>query len=475
MSGIISYILVIVMAFSSLGGLTANVEGTVSFDTKIGVDAETILALAGADAAGEAEEAQQTMKVVGDVMDVLTLKGTATKDTAELALLAKEDVVLSLGLKQTEEGATFASNLLGSQTIFFSPEMLEQLQQQMALSMTAGVDASALEQLQNLDKEQIEKDAAEIGEKLTQAIEAKKGETETGEFTVDGMTFTSRAPIKMTFAEFTELLLGGAKELAGKESLKPVLQASGQDIEAQIDKAIEDIRKQEDQPEFGLTAYTDADNCTYYVSNATKAAQDENGQGEKVYIAYGEVDSLTRCRIDMDAKNQKSDITFTGKKEGTYDLKAVIGSEAGDGEITVTGDETGKIDMVADVKSEQTTGKLVLKTEPVEGERTAFSFEVFMGDADKALLSLTGSAGKGGELLSVFEGEKITAVPVEQLMDESSTDSQKLAMTLTASALKAITTLTKNLPEDTAAWLNKQIMQMMTPQTTTTVPKSDGE
>ena len=57
--------------------------------------------------------------------------------------------------------------------------------------------------------------------------------------------------------------------------------------------------------------------------------------------------------------------------------------------------------------------------------------------------------------------------------DTEGTASGKLQMTLTAGVLKAITTLTQNLPADTATWLNKQAMQMMMPKTTTAVPQGE--
>ncbi len=47
------------------------------------------------------------------------------------------------------------------------------------------------------------------------------------------------------------------------------------------------------------------------------------------------------------------------------------------------------------------------------------------------------------------------------------TASGKLQITLTAGILKAITVLTRNLPEETGTWLNKQVMQQMMPKTTT--------
>ena len=127
MNQIFSVILVIVMAFSSMAGVTAGIEGAVSFDAKISMDTEAVLNLAAASGTDVPEEAKQGYKVAGDILNALTLKGTATKDTAELALLAGEDVALSIGMKADEKGTTVASNLLSTDVIFVSAELIEQM------------------------------------------------------------------------------------------------------------------------------------------------------------------------------------------------------------------------------------------------------------------------------------------------------------------------------------------------------------
>ena len=203
MSSILSALLAIIMAFSSIGGATAVLEEPVSFDAKINLDGDGILALAGDELP---EETKQTIAIVKDILSVLTLKGVASKDGTELDLLAGEDVFVSIGVKNTEDGGLLAaSSLLGSMVLSVSAETLQALQEEVQASTS---EASAgLDSLQTLDKEQIAKDTAEVGEKLIQAFEAKKGETETGEFTVDDMTFTAKTPVNMTYAELVELLL----------------------------------------------------------------------------------------------------------------------------------------------------------------------------------------------------------------------------------------------------------------------------
>jgi hypothetical protein len=94
------------------------------------------------------------------------------------------------------------------------------------------------------------------------------------------------------------------------------------------------------------------------------------------------------------------------------------------------------------------------------------------------MISFTGSAGKGGEMVSVFEGEKVTAIPFEQLMDtQDTTAANQVQIQLMAGLMKGITVITKNVSEDTAVWIQTQIGQMMNPKTAQPQgePVVDGE
>ena len=59
MSSIVSILLALALAFTSMGGLTANIEDTVSFDAKISLDVEAIMALSGQTAQEGLTEAAQ--------------------------------------------------------------------------------------------------------------------------------------------------------------------------------------------------------------------------------------------------------------------------------------------------------------------------------------------------------------------------------------------------------------------------------
>ena len=510
MSSIVSILLAIALAFTSMGGLTANIEDTVSFDAKVTLDAEAIMALSGqnsleqltAATGKKMEEQKEIVKVAGDIISSLTLRGVASKDAAEAAILAGDSVALSIGMKKDDSGVTAASSLLSNNVIFISAELIQQMQDEMqkqqeqlaqqaaALaeeqipavgsveSAASSLDPQAIADiLEKLDKEQIAKDIEEAGKKLTEGIEAKKGETETGEFTIDDMTFVSKTPINMTYPEFVEFLLTGAKELAAKESLKPLLDATGKDVGAEIDKAIEELKNQpeSDYPEvFDLAIYTDADNCTYMVSDMSTVGKEE------MHIGYGDIEGQSRAKIIRYQGDDKMAITTVGNKDGVFDLTANIESKTSNGEIKAGMDEAGNLNMTCNIRDGEQEAKIVVSTEKAEGDRTNFAFALYFGNTEKPLMSFSGSFGKGGELVSVFEGEKITVTPIEKLMDNESKEATVFGTTMIAGILKTVMVVTKNVPEETGNWINMKIKEAMTPKTKTTEapqeqPVVDGE
>ena len=472
MSSLLSMIMVIVMAFSAIGGMTANIEEPVSFEAKISVDGDALMALAGAEGEAAADETMQTVKAIVDILNVLTIKGVADKGTAELDVLAGEDVMLNIGAKNTEEGTTVASSLIGNMTIFTSTQVREQMMASLAQS-TSGVDVEAMTaQLQSLDKEQMKKDCEEWAESLKKELEEKKGETETGEFTADGMAFTAKTPVNVTYTELMELILNRAKDLLTKESFQPLLQsAAGQDtdIAAEIDKAIEDLKKKpdEEKPKLEMAIYTDdaeGEYCVCDVILTTAATEEKAASEEKVYIGSGTVNGLQRSHSSFTQDDSAMDMTAVAREDGSVDMEATITAGGTHAEITSNSDPAGNMDMVCTIKTEDGDVIIHAKTEAAEGERIGFTMDMYFGSTEKALLTITGSAGKGGEAVTVYEGESITAIPIEKLMDtQDTTTSGQLGMSLMANMLKSVSVLSKNLPEDTAAWVNAQVKALMNP------------
>ena len=482
MNQIFSIILVIAMAFSSIGGLTAQTEGPVSFETKISVDADALLGLTGTAGTEVPAETKQTMQVIGDILSALTLKGVADNGAAELVLLAGNDAALSIGGKTEEKGVTVASRL-GSKVVFVSNEMVEMMKKQMTSSMTpqaAGLDTSALEKLQNVDMEQVTKDAEEALEKLSQAFEAKKGQTESGAFTVDDMEFTGKTPVDITYAEAVELFLNTAKEMIAKDSIKPLAEAAGTDFGAEIDKALEELKKQPetDYPDMTLTIYTNTANEAYYVCDMTREAKAEGTAAEKLYMGYGKMEGMNRMTAKMDTNGSKAIVKAISTPDGSLNLAATIESEQANAEIAAAQTGDGTMEMLCRIKASGTDARIDVHSEKTEDERSNFSLNVYLGESEKPLISFTGSAGKGGEMVSVFEGENVTAIPYEKLMDtQDTTAANQVQIQLMAGLMKSITVITKNVSEDTAVWIQTQIGQMMNPKTAQPQgePVVDGE
>ena len=471
---ILSMVMALVMAFSCIG-LAATEEGTISFDAKISADIPALMVQSGEAPAELPEDAQQALNAVNAILNTVTLKGVFEKDAGEVALYAGDDLMLSIGAKKTEEGATIASTLLGNQVLFLSNEMVQQMQQQIQQQAATSATASAgsLNELQNIDKEQLGKDVAEIAEKLSKAFSEKVGEPENGEFTVDGMTFTVKTPVNITYAEASELILNSAKELLGKDSMKAVLKAFSQkgDPIEEIDKAIEKIKNQpaEEQPELSAAIYSNDKDDNYVVIEMTKktaATETEEAKEEKVYFAEGLADGTVKILLTADAEKEDIEFAFNAAEGNTSLLGKIADTKGMNMDIDLNADQAGNLVMNLAIKDKDVNVKASAKVEAAEGDRKNFTVDVFANDSEKALLTITGSAGKSEDKpVSVFEGENITVLPLEKLTSgEDATVTGQLSLTATANLLKSVTVLAKNLPEDAAAWLNAQVKQLMVPK-----------
>ena len=483
MSQIATLILIIVMAFSSVIGTTGNVEGTNSFEAKIGLDMESVMAMSGMNTA-ESTDPQQT-RAIEDILGAITLKGAADQDTAELDLYAGDDLMLSLGVKKGEEGSLLASTLLGKTVLFCSNEILEQTQQMLMQSMqqqstvasaSSSVDMQAMiEKMQAMDWAQISKDFAEATAKISQVIEEKRGEVETGEFVVDGLTFTAKVPVNITYEELTELLLTTAKELAGKDSVKPLLEtvAQGTDINAEIDKALENLKNQPENQKYDLAiaAYADEAGNGYTAIDCSRpASEDGTVQAEDVHVGVGVAENQTKVLVTAQ-NGTRFELTAGAAEGGAFALQANVNGEG----FAATADALIGADGSSDVTVDVTVQGMPVRSHTVTTvgeERVNFNVEVFMMNLEKPMVTVTGSAGKGGELVSVFEGEDITVTPVEKLMDESDTTAaNQVQMAIMTGLMKGISTLSKNVPEETGKWLSQMLQQTLNPgEVTKTAP-----
>ena len=487
MNSILTIILAVIMAVSPVGGATVNLDEPVSFDVGINLDVEAIKTMVFDTGAEMEEETEQSLKAIGDILNAVTIEGTAAYDTVELSLMTGESKLLSAGVKYSDTGAVVASSLLGSQVFTVTEETIGKMQEEQidsaAESFSFADFRNLMDAMRNLDREKIKQECVDAGDKLASAIEGKKGETETGEFTVDGLTFTGKTPVNISYTEFMELLLNSFKELVKMDALKPIIEKSGVDTAIRIDEMIDNIRNQpeNEQPKFELTIYTDANNNAYYAFDLSDREDAHPISGETaVHLGFGDVMSKKQIRVSLTQDGQKMEMTAFGVIDGKCNMKATITSKDSYGVILANVDGAGGMDMVCSITSKDTSAILTSSSAVRADGRTGFTTNLYIGNPEKALLTVSGSFGKGGMLTSVYEGEDITVTPIEDLInDETGKAMTPIKITLAANAMTSLVALTKNLPTDSAMWVTEQIRKMMVPSTTKTTPTSepvvDGE
>ena len=465
MNSFLTIMLAVIMAFAPLGGSTVKLDEPISFDVSMKLDAEAVMALASDTGAEIPEETQRSFKAIGDILNAITFEGVVAYDAVELSVLTGESSVLSAGVKYNDDGAVIASSLLGSQVVTVTDETIRKMQEEQmnsaAQSMSVADYRSLMDAMRQLDKEQIEKDCVEAGDKLAAAIEQKKGETETGEFTVDGMIFTGKTPVSVTSAEFVELLLNSFKELVQKDSLKPITQNSGKEVAVRIDEMIENLKEspEEQQPKLELAIYTDANGSAYYVCDMSDP-EDSHPISEPtvLHVGFGDVQGKKHIQASLTQDGQEMVLTM----------------------ILANTDGAGNTDMVCSITSKKTSAIITASSVVKNDGRTGFTMNLYFGNPEKPLLTVTGSYGKGGSPVSVYEGDDITVTSLEDLKNDETGDAITLVkMTLVANAMMSVSTLTKNLPVDTTAWIAEQIRKLgsssLKKTTPTSEPVVDGE
>ena len=213
--------------------------------------------------------------------------------------------------------------------------------------------------------------------------------------------------------------------------------------------------------------------CTYTVYNTTGEKITElfitdNATGEKSdnYAAEGLADGTVKILLTADAEKEDIEFAFNAAEGNTSLLGKIADTKGMNMDIDLNADQAGNLVMNLAIKDKDVNVKASAKVEAAEGDRKNFTVDVFANDSEKALLTITGSAGKSEDKpVSVFEGENITVLPLEKLASgEDAAVTGQLSLTATANLLKSVTVLAKNLPEDAAAWLNAQVKQLMAPK-----------
>lgn len=483
MNSILSIFLALTMLIASVGA-----QGPVYFEAAINVNPDAITQVMettqgltgqvpGASGAPEAakpdaenpEQGVENARKIVEILNAVKLKGIADQGAGELQLVVADQPVLTAGVKAAEAGTILASSLLTPYTLVASPEALkaaaEGLGNSISQQQTSNVDMQALmAAVQKIDPEQLMKDIDAFTRKIQTGF--KIGEPENGEYTVDGMNFTVKTTVDMTYEEIMELLLGSLKDLLNSESLKEVVQAlaKDKDLNAEIDKSLEKLKNtpEDQRPEMTAAAYNSGTEAPYYVLDmVTKTVAGETIKSQKNHIGLGQIEGASLIAFDMDNGASQTQIR-TVTKDGNLEMNAQIASNDQNAVISGTRDAEGNAEITADIVNKQVTAK-IHETETVKEDGRDYLIEIHMNGSADPVLTITATSGKGGELVSVFEDETLKPIDVGTLQNgaQAQETTRTLTMTVSANLLKAVVALSKSLPEEAGQWLLTQVQGMI--------------
>lgn len=488
MNSILSIFLALTMLVASIG-----LQGPVFFEAGINVDVDaftevmqatqgmaaqvpgaSVMLPAAQPGEQNQEEALENTRKIVDILNAIKIRGVADEGAAELQFVAGEAPFLTAGVKAAESGTIVASSLLSPYTIVASPEALQKAAEQLRDSISGAqaqlqgnMDFQAVvAAAQKINQEQLTKDITEFTQKIQKGF--KIGEPENGEFVVDDLQFTEKTAVDMTYEEIMELLLGSLKDLLNSESLKDLVKAlaKDRDLTAEIDKSLENLKSlpEDQRPELAAVAYRDGTDDTYYtIDMAAKTGSGETAKTQKTHIGMGQAEGKgSLMAMDLDDQNTQAQVRAIGTLDGDAEMTANIVSKEQNAVIYATRDAKGNMDMTADIANQQTTAK-IHTTETVKEDGQEYKMEVCMNGSEKPVITVTGTAGKGGEIVTAFEGD--TLKPIDATVFEDAKASQTTMMSLTmmagANALKAVVALSKNLPEETGTWLISMVQGLV--------------
>jgi len=462
MKSFLSFVLAIVLAFSCIGCVSAEGKGAVTIEAEIGLDKEQ--AAAQTAQGGEVPaETKQMMDLVGDLLGVAKLRAVVDLDqkAGQLELTAENETIISIGLRSDGKGISLASSLLGDQVLFMSSELMKQFMQQAssAQASAGGLNVQELtETINKLDKEQFSKEMTEVGQEFVAAFQDKIGQPEPGEYEVDGMMFTARTPVNLSYVELMEILTNTAKSFLSKESIQPVLKlfSKGEDVAAKLDKDFEDLKKkaEEQKTELSVVIYTDDNGSLYCVAEVNSKAGTAGESGQIMRCGCGSVNG--GFVMNMTGKGEKSgkfEIHMNVTEQKVMDMNGNYEHPDGGATTFTAHAEAGSSESVIETTRDGQTVKCHTAVK-VSGESASFESEWFMNGNEKALFFIKGSVVNGGELTLKFDGDDVAVLPIEKLMSGEDTSAvSSLSLIVMGNLAEAVNKLARHMPENTGALL----------------------
>ena len=466
MKKILSLLVTLALLLTSVGSLAAGSDTAFTLEYQMRVNADELAAVLQKTGALK-EESSPQLNLVADVLNATSARIVIDKGVIQGELLAEDEAFLTLGAQKNETGVRIASSLLGDQVLFISPEMLKKLSE-MSLEQqknVTGIDFKAVaEAFQKLDYQQVGTDIAGYVQTIFSTIMSKAGAPEQGEFTVNGVAFTTKTPINITFDELAELVLGCAKDFFSKDYVRNITGLIWKDknLPAGFANAIKKVKELPEDQKFAVTfeIYSNEGGDSGVVFELHRGGQESSTpepesicthvtvQGKNVNVIYTFKQKDTDIKMDCVADTAANTLEFhMNANDGKQNIVYTVTAENGRSEAIV----------------EMTGGQIDMKGHTVATKETdAFTIvsESFFGGSETATTVSTLKITKGGEITMKFTGDDVKDLPLESLLKDQNALAP-LAMTAYGNVLQAFNTLIKHLPEESANLANQLVSQLI--------------
>lgn len=297
MNSLFSGLLALFVAFASI---CAGVGAPVSADVNVRIDGDLSYV-----AAGQAPALS--------MLNNLSFYGAAAPAAAEFTVRVDGDPAATVSIRQTEDGWSAASNLLPTTELTVKNETLQSQQAQDIIKSMIPFNVDEMQQ--KLNPEAVQSLLAPLTDVISTFMQSR-GEPETGEFTVDGVTYPIKLPFNITYKEAITALVNAGKQILESESAAQVLAMFGRTIDADsLDATLEALDAPEDTlPVLEIAQYTDG--------TAAFAFEGKLSQGSAAYV----------LNIAFDGSVGKASLTMLGMK--LLELGLNIDNEKGCYEVT---------------------------------------------------------------------------------------------------------------------------------------------
>lgn len=466
MKSFVSLLTALVLAVACIGCAFAEDLPALTLEAEARIDKDVLQEIPGL-----ADESRQQAGLVADILNALKFSLVISGNAGQLTLKTDKDTVADLGLQADENGINIASSLLGDKVIQVPREAIQSAVQTQS---DAGADAAAngidpkeiAEAVKKLDPQKVAEDLVECFQNLTAKIELKIGAPEAGTWEVDGMTFTAKVPVNLTFDDMMELFEGFAGDFLGRESVSPLTQIKykGQEVGPLILRKIGEIRKMPEnrKPEITMTAYMNDNGDTYFTVDTLRKGAGKDGGDEILHAGFGQTGGKTVSFLNGEAKKGTFRYSITADNAGIMDMEGDIDAEGSKGHMTVHAEsDFAEADTVIQAQEREIRSHVLVKTTENGMEATE---EVYLNGMDKPLVTMSLKLTKGGEVTSRFGEDGVTVVPLQKLMDtnDSSTLTSVL-MEVYAHFPEAMNVLYQVLPEESVAMLKQMIQPRQNP------------